>query len=238
MAVALVLSTLPLGAQSAPYTPKNGVVNVKAVIFGGAFRVTTVIPLHGDFSRFDRVQIVQAESLIGPDVTPSFLHELTEHLVKEFRKGKHFSRIEVVQFYEPPPPGAPAGSQVSEDFRLADRLDAPMRPAADMAVLNEARALAAHEPADDTLVVTDQVIDYAKGNKFLQLLLLNLGNGLVTLRLGYYDRATGEELGRSVVSSDNSSKVVPSLLSTRTPITGVAEGLVDQVTRRKVAAER
>ena len=114
-----------------------------------------------------------------------------------------------------------------------------MRPAADMAAMDRERdEAAARQRPTDTLVVTDQVIDYAKGNKFLQLLLLNLGNGLVTLRLSYYDKATGEELGRSVVSSDNSSKVVPSLLSPRTPLSGVAEGLVDQVTRRKVAAER
>ena len=82
------------------------------------------------------------------------------------------------------------------------------------------------------------MIDYASGNKFTQLLLLNLGNGLMTIRLSYFDKATGEELGRSVVSSDTSSKVVPSLLSPRTPLGGVAEGVVDQVTRRKVAAER
>jgi hypothetical protein len=236
--VALALWTRPVGAEAKPYTPKNGVVNMKAVIFGGAFRVTTVVPLHGDFSRFDRVQIVEAESLIGPDVTPRFLRALTEHLVKEFRKGKHFSTIEVVPSYEPRPIVPPVGGRGTADFRAADRLDAPMRPASDMAVMNDARDLAAQMPTDDTLVVTDQVIDYAKGNKFLQLLLLNLGNGLVTLRLAYFDRATGEELGRSVVSSDNSSKVVPSLLSTRTPLTGIAEGLVDQVTRRKVASER
>src|SRR5690349_7183431 len=113
-----------------------------------------------------------------------------------------------------------------------------MRLSADMAAMDRDRDAGSHDKASDTLVVTDQLFDYVCGNKFTQLLLLNLGNGLMTIRLSYFDKATGEELGRSVVSSDSSSKVVPSLLSPRTPLGGVAEGVVDQVTRRKVAAER
>ena len=234
-AVLLVLSTLPLGAQSRPYTPKNGVLNWKAVVFGGAFRITTAIPLHGDFSHFTRVDVVRAASLIGRDAPPTLLHRLTDALVAQFTRSGRFAEVSVVNAYEPHP--RTAVDRGAEDFRVADPLDAPMRPASDLAVMDAARAAAARE-LDDTLVVRDEVIDYAKGNKWLQLLFLNLGNGLVTLRLSYYDKATGEEVGRSVISSDNSSKVVPSLLSTRTPLVGVAEGLVDQVVRRKVAAER
>ncbi len=71
-AVALAIWTLPLAAQARSYAPKNGVLNWKALIFGGAFRITTVIPLHGDFSRFDRVEVVEAESLIpASDRTPA-----------------------------------------------------------------------------------------------------------------------------------------------------------------------
>ncbi len=83
-----------------------------------------------------------------------------------------------------------------------------------------------------------EVIDYAKGNKFLQLVPLDLGNAVLTVRFSYYDMETGEELGRQVVSSDNSSKVVPSVISPRNALTGIVEGMVDQVTRRKVAAEQ
>jgi hypothetical protein len=239
----LVLATwtLPLHAQSKPYAPKNGVVNWKAVLFGGAFRVTTAIPLHGDFSRFDRVEIVEAESLIGGDAPPSVLHRLTAQLVAEFRKGGRFAEVAVVRSYERPRTVAPAGfdsPDTFDDFRTADALDAPMRPASDMTAMDRDREASANDSISDTLVISDEIIDYARGNKFTQLLLLNLGNGLLTLRLSYFDKATGEELGRSVISSDNSSKVVPSLLSARTPLTGVAEGVVDQVTRRKVAAER
>ena len=234
-AVLLALSTLPLGAQSRPYTPQNGVLNWKAVVFGGAFRISTAVPLRGDFSHFSRVDVVQAASLIGRDAPPTLLHRLTRELVAQFTRSGRFAEVSVVNAYEPHPRAASVSA--AEDFRAADPLDAPMRPATDLPLMDAARADAARD-LDDTLVVRDEVIDYARGNKWLQLLFLNLGNGLVTLRLSYFDKATGEEVGRSVISSDNSSKVVPSLLSSRTPLVGVAEGLVDQVVRRKVAAER
>jgi hypothetical protein len=238
--VAFMLATWPnpLYAQTKSYTPKNGVLNWKAVVLGGAFRVTTAVPLHGDFSRFDRVEIVEAESLIGGDAPPTVLHRLTAQLLAEFRKGGRFAEVAVVRSYERRRTATLAIPEESETFRTADSLDAPMRPAADMAAMDRARETAARHTRSDTLVVTNEVIDYVKGNKFTQLLLLNLGNGLVTVRLSYYDKATGDELGCSVISSDNTSKVVPSLLSPRTPIGGVAEGVVDQVTRRKVAADR
>jgi hypothetical protein len=126
-----------------------------------------------------------------------------------------------------------------QSFRDADPLDAPLRTTEDMANFDGQREAAARETDHDaTLVVTSDVVDYEKGNKFLQLLAMDIGNSILTLRFSYWDKLTGEELGRSIVSSDNSSKVVPSLLSPRSSLTGVSEGLVDQVTRRKVSAER
>lgn len=236
-AVVVAVWALPLRAQTRPYNPKHGVLNWKAIVFGGAFRVTTAIPLHGDFSRFSRVDVVQAVSLIGRDAPPTLLHRLTDELVAQFTRSGRFTEVSVVRSYEPHPRPTNDSAAAPPEFRSADPLDAPMRPATDLPLMDAARAASALD-SDDTLVVSDDVIDYAKGNKWLQLLFLNVGNGLVTLRLSYFDKATGEELGRSVISSDNASKVVPSLLSSRTPLVGVAEGLVDQVVRRKVAAER
>lgn len=237
-ALFVAVSALQVFAQTKPYTPKHGELNWKAILLGGAFRVTTVVPLHGDFSRFDRVEIVEAESLVGGDVPPTVLHRLTAQLLAEFRKNGRFAEVLIVHSYDRRRPTPATVAEANATFRAADSLDAAMRPAADMAAMDRDRDAAARDSASDTLVVTNAVIDYARGNKFTQLLLLNLGNGLMTTRLSYFDKATGEELGRSVVSSDTSSKVVPSLLSPRTPLGGVAEGVVDQVTRRKVAAER
>jgi len=172
--------------------------------------------------------------VIGPDVPAEFLRDLTDQFAGEFWKGGRFARVTVVESYEVP---LVQVQDVQEVFHETDALEMPMRTAADLTAFDRDREQEARAPVSATLVVQSQVIDYARGNKLVQLLFLDLGNAIVTLRISYCDKVTGGELGRSVISSDNSSKV-PSVFSTRTALTGVAEGLVDQVTRRTVAAER
>jgi len=237
----LILSSLSLTAQDKPYSPKNGVLNLKAIILGGGFRVTTAIPLHGDFSKYDRIEIVHPESLIGSDVAPDFLDKLGGEIRQQFESGGRFREVRIINTYDPKNARMKPPSGPELDFREADDLNAPMRPASDMQAYDRQRQIAEaqqYKRASGTLVIGSQVVDYAKGNKILQLAMLDIGNAILTLRFSYYDKDTGEELGRSVISSDNSSRVIPSALSPRTVLNGIAEGLVDQITRRKVAAER
>jgi hypothetical protein len=237
LATCWIASTPPAVAQTVPYRPKNGVLNWKAVLLGGGFRVTTAIPLHGDFSRFSRVEIVRPESLVGADVPPGVLSHLTRDLAEEFLKGGRFSAV-VVESAVRPPASAAAETAGTEAFRGADPLAAPIRPWSDHAAFDQQRQAAANAGAARTLLVRCQVLDYAKGNKLLQFLFLDLGNAVLTLRFSYYDLESGEELGRSVISSDSASAVVPSAFSARSALTGIVEGLVDQVTRRKISGER
>jgi hypothetical protein len=232
------ISTLGSFAQGKPYTPKNGILNWKAVLLGGAFRVTTAIPLHGDFSRYARLEVVHAESVIGPDVPGALLEKLTLGLAEEFRKGERFSNIAIVDSFSPQPFHPLPSSTVVESFRDADPVDAPMRTWDDLVAFDRQRQATVARASNETLVVRCQVIDYARGNKFLQLLLLDLGDAILTLRISYFDKSSGEEVGRSVVSSNNASKGIPSAFSPRSELTGAIEGLVDQVTRRKIAGER
>ena len=226
-----------------PLRPKNGILNFKAVVLGGAFRVTTIIPLHGDFSKFDRVDIVQTRSMIGADAPPALLEEVTEKLRAEIERTGRFSKVNVVGTRPKPSDGTTAKPVVLSDrFSAADPLEAPMGTWKDLLSFDEQRRLAAQlqnvEGQHNALVVTGEVLDFTKGNKLLQLLFLDLGNSTLTVRFSYFDEETGEELGRQVVSSDNSSTLVPSLVSSRSPLTGIAEGMVDQISRRKVAAEQ
>lgn len=234
--------TMEGSGQATTYVPKNGVLSLKAILIGGGFRVTTAIPLHGDFSKYRRLEIVRCESLIGPDAPEAVLQQITEGLVKEFGKGGRFSGVTVVDsFSEQEAASAQPASKALAEIRDADALDAPMRTRDDLLTLDRQRVVMAHaedEGASGVLVVKSLVIDYAKGNKWLQLLLLDLGNSVLTVRVSYYDKGTREELGRSVVSSDTTSRLIPGTFSWRTAVTGVAEGLVDQVTRRKVGGER
>ena len=228
--------------ERARYRPKNGVLNWKAVLFGGGFRVTTAIPLRGDFSTFAQVNIVRPVSLIGGDVSPQLLRTIGDALAAEFRRGQHFGDVNVIEGWRPPERVLGAGDDLDDhDVEETDPLDSPLRAASDLRVLDQRRltrqASAVRGPRR-TLVVRTEVIDYTKGNGWLQLLFLDLGNSVLTIRVSYFDDHSGEELGRSVISSDNSSHMVPSAVSPRSALSGIAEGLVDQVTRRKVASER
>jgi hypothetical protein len=228
-------------AETKPYSPKNGILNLKALILGGGFRVSTAIKLHGDFSRYSRLEIVQPESLIGKDASPKFLKELGDQLQTEFRKDGRFAEVESVETYNPAAAMKTEPRALGQDFKLADRLEMPIRSAEDLQMFDQQRRsaeLSDEPPISITLVIQVQVIDYAKGNKLLQLSMMDLGNAILTLRFSYFDKDTGEEIGRSVISSDNSSRVIPSAISSRSVLSGVIEGLVDQVTRRKVAGER
>lgn len=231
--VAIGLWTSPAAAQAGKYHPRNGTFSLEEFVLGGGFRVTPAVPLHGDFSEYGRLEIVRPVSAIGRDAPAPLLKRIGEQLVREFRKVGRFTDVTEVEGYVPQ---LNENTAADADLDRADPLDAPMRTASDLVAHDQRRAAA--RARRETLVIATEVIDYAPGNKFTQLMMLDLGNSILTLRLSLFDKATGIELGRSVVSSDNSSKVVPSLLSPRSPLTGVAEGLADEVTGRQVGAAR
>ena len=76
--------------QSPRYRAKNGVLNWKAVLFGGGFRVTTAIPLRGDFSTFTQVSVVRPVSLIGADIPPRLLRTIGDALPPSLGKASGF----------------------------------------------------------------------------------------------------------------------------------------------------
>jgi hypothetical protein len=186
---------------------------------------------------------VQTKSLIGEDAPPALLEEVTEKLRAEIERTGRFSNVRVVETIPTLPAGLAAKPiSLSDRFREADPLAAPMGTWQDLLNFDEQRRLAAQlekvTGRHETLAVTGEVVDFTKGNKLLQLLFLDVGNSTLTVRFSFFDEETGEELGRQVVSSDSSSMVLPSVVSPRGPLTGIAEGLVDQISRRKAAAEQ
>ena len=47
------------------YKGENGILSAKTVIFGGEFRVTTVIPFKGNFAEYHHLEIAKPVSLVG-----------------------------------------------------------------------------------------------------------------------------------------------------------------------------
>jgi hypothetical protein len=137
---------------------------------------------------------------------------------------------------------ANAQSEKLDEVDRAESLGAPIGSFDDLVARDKRRALgedAGQRPlAEKTLVVVIEVIDYAKGSRLKQALPLDLGKSILTVRLRYYEKSTGEEIGRQIVSgqSDGSSLLGP--LSPRDGLSGVADGFIDQVTRRVAASEK
>lgn len=237
------------------YKPHRENVSLKGELLGGEFRVVTVIPFAGDFSKYRRIEIPRLQSLIGPDVPETMLEKYTKEVQTGFAKTCRFDEVMASREYDPSaklsetkaanPSEESHPARTVESITDIEPLDAPMLSAADMAVKDAQRitrqqASADQKPSEkDTLVVFGEVIDFAPGNRALQLLApLNLGSSVLSVRLSYYDKKSGELVGRQVVTGITEGRMLAGPLGIRTALTAVSEGIVDQVTRRTLAGER
>ncbi len=231
------------------YKGENGILSAKTVIFGGEFRVTTVIPFKGNFAEYHHLEIAKPVSLVGKVLTLDVASRQVAKFKSQFESRRLFETVVAIDSYDlttasqhQQQSSANAPSEKSDDVDRGESLDAPIGSFDDLVARDKRRALGeeAGQPptADKTLVVVIEVIDYAKGSRWKQALPFDLGKSILTVRFRYYDKSTGEEVGRQIISgqSDGSSLLGP--LSPRDGLSGVADGLIDQVTRRVAASEK
>lgn len=231
------------------YKGENGILSAKTVIFGGEFRVTTVIPFKGNFAEYHHLEIAKPVSLVGKALTPDEASREVAKFKSQFESRRLFETVAIIDAYDPATasqhqqqPSANAPSEKSDDVDRAESLDAPIGNFDDLIVRDKRRTfgenIGQQPAADKTLVVIIEVIDYAKGSSWKQALPLDLGKSILTVRMRYYQKSTGEEVGRQIISgqSDGSSLLGP--LSPRDGLSGVADGFIDQVTRRVAASEK
>ena len=230
------------------YKGENGILSAKTVIFGGEFRVTTVIPFKGNFAEYHHLEIAKPVSLVGKALTPDEASRQVAKFKSQFESRRLFETVAVIDAYDPATTSqhqqssANAPSEKSDDVDRGEALDAPIGSFDDLVARDKRRTFgedAGQRPAaDKTLVVVIEVIDYAKGSRWKQALPLDLGKSILTVRMRYYQKSTGEEVGRQIISgqSDGSSLLGP--LSPRDGLSGVADGFIDQVTRRVAASEK
>jgi hypothetical protein len=227
------------------YRGKNGILSTKTILMGGMFRVTTVVPFKGDLADYSRLEITKPISLVGGALNSQVSEHQIATIKSQFESRKIFDSVTVIDSYSPAPTGRqqeqlPANSDAT-DGAGAGSLDAPIGCLGDMEARDRQRALeerAPGQPSTRTLVTVIEVLDYQKGSRLKQALPLDLGKSILTVRLRYYDKTTGQEIGRQIVSgwSDGSSLLGP--LSRRDALSGVADGFVDQVTRRVAASSK
>ena len=227
------------------YKGQNGILSMKTLVLGGEFRVTTVIPFRGNIADYNKLEITRPVSLVGGALNEEVSNHQVAKIKSQFESRKIFEDVTVIDSYNPELYVVNQKSSHREDANTnsseGDALEAPIRSAEDMEARDRQRAREQQEPeqrSTRTLVTVIEVLDYAKGSRLKQALPLDLGKSILTVRLRYYDKMTGQEIGRQIISgrSDGSSLLGP--LSPRDALSGVADGLVDQVTRRVAASVR
>lgn len=231
------------------YKGENGILSAKTVVFGGEFRVTTVIPFKGNFAEYHHLEIARPVSLVGKALTPDEASRQVAKFKSQFESRRLFETVAVIDAYDPAAgsqhrqqSSASAPSGKSDGVDRGEALDAPIGSFDDLIARDKQRTFgedAGQRPAaDKTLVVIVEVIDYTKGSRWKQALPLDIGKSILTVRMRYYQKSTGEEVGRQIISgqSDGSSLLGP--FSPRDGLSGVADGFIDQVTRRVAASEK
>jgi hypothetical protein len=231
------------------YKGENGIISAKTLILGGEFRVTTVVPFKGNFAEYHHLEIARPVSLVGKALTPDVASHQVDKFKSQFESRRLFETVAVIDAYDPATPSqhqqqssANSPSEKSDDVDRREALDAPIGSFDDLIARDKRRTFgedAGQRPAaDKTLVVVIEVIDYTKGSRWKQALPLDIGKSILTVRMRYYQKSTGEEVGRQIISgqSDGSSLLGP--FSPRDGLSGVADGFIDQLTRRVAASEK
>ncbi len=231
------------------YKGENGTFSAKTLLFGGMFRVTTVIPFKGNLAEYHHLEIAEPVSLVGEALKEDVASKQVAKFKSQFESRRLFETVATIDSYDPATASrqqqqssANAPSDKSNDVDRGESLDAPIGSFDDMIARDKRRALGEdagqRAAADKTMVVVIEVLDYAKGSRWMRALPLDLGKSILTVRLRYYEKSTGEEVGRQIISgqSDGSSLLGP--LSPRDGLSGVADGFIDQVTRRVAASEK
>jgi hypothetical protein len=227
------------------YKGKNGILSMKTLVLGGEFRVTTVIPFKGNVADYNQLEIARPVSLVGPALSVDVSNRQAAAIKSQFESRKIFEAVAVIDSYDPAlyvRKQKGLSSEIADTHSdQEDALETPISSAEDMEARDRRRAGEQQEfgqPSTRTLVTIVEVLDYEKGSRLKQVLPLDLGKSILTVRLRYYDKMTGQEIGRQIISgrSDGSSLLGP--LSPRDALSGVVDGLVDQVTRRIAASEK
>jgi hypothetical protein len=225
------------------YKGKNGILSMKTLVLGGDFRVTTIIPFKGNLAEYHHLEITRPVSLVGGALTSEVSNQQLAKLKSQFEARRIFESVTVIDSYSAAVASQPQKQSHKNSYGIdgaeEDSLDSPIGSFPDMQARDKQRSLVEQKkepPSDRTLVTVIETLDYAKGNRIKQLLPLDLGKSILTVRLRYYDKASGQEIGRQIISGRASGSSLLGPLSPRDALSGVADGFVDQVTRRVAAS--
>lgn len=206
--LSILFVSLPMHAAVAG--EKVGTISAGGVARGAHFRIRYIVPLHGNFANYDRVEIAKLESALGDVVPRKKMDKFANNLKKSFERMGLFSQVEIVDSFVRPDP---ASSGAEEQAGAKDK-------------------------SKGTLVITGKVIDYARGSRALRLLGLGLSPSIFTVRFSIFDKDTGQELARGNISGvvQDGFLSIPGFSSDEVSFKEVGVAISDQVERRTKAA--
>ncbi len=186
---------------------KNGIVSATGLLRGAHFRIQYIIPMHGNFSNYDKVEIVRLRSTLGSKVPQEKMDKFVKDLRKSFEKMGSFSQVAIVDSFNP--------------------------STENLAALRQA-AQKQDKSSKGTLVVIGSIIDYAKGNRVLRELGVGLAPSVLTVRFSILDKENNWELARGnmagVVQATWMS--IPGISSNDMSFNQAGVAISDQVQRR------
>lgn len=257
---ALVGSAFP---AAHPAQAENGVMSAGSALQGRYHHLRFILPFRGDFSRYNKVEIVRPTSDIGPDrVPPEKMQQYTQWLHQMFASTGLFEEVQDVEEMRldsplavaaqtgtllPSDPSAfpAADEEIPAPRRISPILLASLSPDGEPVGISAADASALGPPPastgeQHTLVVTSTVLDYVKGNRGLRLLGVGLGGARFTARFSLYDKQTGQEVARGNVTGvvEDGSFGLPGGSSSDQSLKVAADDLVGHVENRVRDASR
>lgn len=210
-------------------------LDAHTAIHGAGFRITMIHPFRGDFSEYDKLEVVRTASDVGDAVPAKAMEDYTENLYLSFQKSGAFKEVrEVDQGPLAPGPSPPAsdpgelaesdeagpveGSSPPSNGLIASRsVPFPSSPASASyrAGLNsfESPPASPTQPLANpqavqpkrTMVIVSRVIYYQKGNRTLRAVGFGGGYARFVVRFYVYDKERAAELAMGNISGEVST---------------------------------
>lgn len=232
-AVTVLLAPLPAqaGGEKNPKEKRNR-LDTRGAIHGSGFRITIIHPFRGDFSEYDKLEVVRTTSDVGDAVPDKAMEDYTKHLDLSFQKSGTFKEVREVdkvqlaqepsrsapdpgEVPDPDSPGLVEGSSSPSDVWTAF-LSEPFK-SSPPPVPNLAGPIRLHTPppnpstplpatqgasAKRTMVIASSVIYYQKGNRTLRAVGFGGGYFRFVVRFYIYDKELGVELAMGNISGE------------------------------------
>lgn len=247
---------------------KGGRMSPGGLARGTGFRVTMIHPMRGDFSRYDKLEIVKMRNLTGERTPQEAMEDYTDRLYEAFHGSGLFRtvrKVETLRLDRPlkrvPVPalrndlavwnGDDSGPVGGLDLMI-DRSQTARQPASEIngadfsegTVGGDTTGDGQHTPLDiepqGTLVIATSALYYKGGNRGLRALGLGFGYHRFIVRFYIFDKEQGLELAMGNISGEviGSFASIPLIAGDDASRSSIVEAIENRVEVRKALAER